>query len=98
MWDFDGSLSGTGRSTIIGSTPGWWCADPAVSSFSQEWNVWMTPWRERRSIGYAQLYVSGIYDACDSTVANNCTSQYAPYTVCKPRDFRPLIVVRWRLS
>jgi hypothetical protein len=97
VWDWDGSMSGKGVPTILGSNSNWWNVDNSCS-FSSITHLWSCPWEfDRwkigsnvavktfdRTIAYLELHVGGgLMDGCDYSKFASCTDQYAPYTVGK---------------
>eukprot|EP01129_Flabellula_baltica_P004624 TRINITY_DN1621_c0_g1_i1.p1 TRINITY_DN1621_c0_g1~~TRINITY_DN1621_c0_g1_i1.p1 ORF type:complete len:1091 (-),score=249.93 TRINITY_DN1621_c0_g1_i1:37-3309(-) len=84
VYDFDGSLSGTNKPSIIGSHLDWWELDEGCD-FISNYYTWRCDWNSYRKVAYIVLYVPGIYDGCDNSspllTTGTCVGQNSPYTV-----------------
>eukprot|EP01083_Nonionella_stella_P119717 358096_1 len=65
IYDFDGSLSLSGKPTLIGSYRNWWnVADDCT--YSAEWHIWYCDWTQDRQIAFLDLVQPGVNDhGCD---------------------------------
>jgi hypothetical protein len=87
VFDFDGTMSRSSGPSILGSHETWWNHEALGCVYRSELLVWVCPWKERSTVAYIEPGVDGLYDGCDAAItalvdpAEQCTDQYAPYTV-----------------
>lgn len=96
VWDFDGSISGTGIPSIVGTNSDWWNVDNTCVKNPYD-KIWSCPWQwtdwgvssngaatRDRTIGYIEPIVTGLSSGCDSAkfgVTACLNPHLAPYTV-----------------
>ena len=89
--DVDGSVSGTGQPTIIGSPSPWWNAIDGQCTRRDDWGgVYTCPWRDNLNLAWLELDVPGLTNGCRADqVASavglpndaQCRGQTSPYRV-----------------
>ncbi len=82
--DYDGSLTGTGVPSIMGSHRNWWnVGDDCVKS---PWKFWSCPWTKGREIAYFEILIPGLTEGCDNEISllaegESCRTTLSPYDV-----------------
>eukprot|EP01038_Epipyxis_sp_PR26KG_P008105 gene8105-10977_t len=79
IWDWDGSLSGKGVPTIMGSNIDWWNIDNSCSKNSST-HLWSCPWVfDKWNIGNKNHIVKDTTTGLDMIISNRTVAFLSPY-------------------
>lgn len=87
VYDYDGTMSGSGKPSIMGSNLDWWNFDDSTCDKHPLWKLWRCDWTTNREIGFVPMWIDGLMDGCDYAKFSDCNDQFASYTVGRVSQF-----------